>query len=103
MFLSLLHFQSFLRGKHALVHTDNRVMVLYINHLGGTRSRSALQVARKLLVWGSDQKSFMWQGVTRRSDSTPGSGADDMEDLWDCSSRRVRGQSKRLTALVGYP
>lgn len=37
--------------------------------------------------------SLMWQGVTGRLDSTPRSGADDMEDLWDCSGKCVRRQS----------
>lgn len=108
MFLTCLYFQSLLRAKHFLIRTENRIAVFYINHQGGTRSRSALQVAHKLLVWaqtcfpafhsGSVSArptqscrgcSVTWQGVTGRLDSTPGSDADDMEDLWDCSGRGV--------------
>ncbi len=38
VFLTLLYFQTVLRGKHFLVRTDHRVAIFYFNHQGGKRS-----------------------------------------------------------------
>lgn len=65
VFLTVLHFQSVLRGKRVLVHTDNRVTFFYNNHQGGTRSQSALQVACNCLS-GSDQPTFIPDSVFTR-------------------------------------
>lgn len=50
LFLTLCYFQTILKDKHVLVHTDNMGKVFYINHQVGTKSFGALQVAHNLLI-----------------------------------------------------
>ncbi len=51
VWLALQHFQHQLKDKHVLIRTDNTTMVFYINHQGGTRSRSLLNLAQRLWKW----------------------------------------------------
>ena len=49
--LALRRFRAMLKDQHVLVRTDNTVIVAYINHQGGLRSRRMSQLARHLLLW----------------------------------------------------
>ncbi|KAI2662289.1 ORF V: Enzymatic polyprotein [Labeo rohita] len=51
VFRALKHFLPDLRDCHVLVHTDNTVVVYYINHKGGLRSRPLFKLAHQVLVW----------------------------------------------------
>ncbi len=44
-----------LRDRHVLVHTDNTVVVFYINHQGGLRSCPLYKLAHQILVWSQDK------------------------------------------------
>ncbi len=54
VFRALKHFLTDLRDRHVLVHTDNTVVVFYINHQGGLRSRPLYKLAHQILVWSQD-------------------------------------------------
>lgn len=117
-FFTLLHFQTVLRGKHVLVHTDNKMTVFYINHQEGTRS-NALQVAHNLLVLAhvnlpsirtvylqvqlNQIMDALWWGVAGRLDSTSKSGANDIEDVLDHGGRCVIGQSDVSLPSLVFP
>ncbi|MGH0132682.1 UNVERIFIED_CONTAM: hypothetical protein FKN15_040040 [Acipenser sinensis] len=56
VFLALLHFLLVLRRRHVLIRSDNRTVVVYINHQGGLRSRRLCRMAASLLLWA--QRKF---------------------------------------------
>lgn len=94
---------SFSVGSHGKTYSGthrqqgNRFLIFYIDHgvhirwlancLSGLRPTCF--PSRQFIYRSGRGCSFTWQGVTRRLDSTPRSGADDFEDLWDCSGRCV--------------
>ncbi len=45
------NFIADLRGHHVLVHSDNTLVVSYINHHGGLRSRLLCKLACQILLW----------------------------------------------------
>ncbi|XP_062843308.1 uncharacterized protein LOC134302204 [Trichomycterus rosablanca] len=49
--LALEFFLPSLQGRHVLVRTDNLSTVYHINHYGGTRSRTLLNLAKELWTW----------------------------------------------------
>ncbi len=51
VFQALKYFLPDLRGHHVLVRTDNTVVVSYINHQRGLRSRHLYRLAHQILVW----------------------------------------------------
>ncbi len=51
VWLALQQFQRQLKDKHVLIRTDNTTVVFYINHQGGTRSQSLLNLAQRLWKW----------------------------------------------------
>lgn len=51
VYLALKISLSFLSHHHVLVHSDNVLMVRYINCQGIIRSDGALHLAQKLLKW----------------------------------------------------
>ncbi|KAL0204571.1 hypothetical protein M9458_002589, partial [Cirrhinus mrigala] len=50
-----IHFLPDLRDWHVLVRTNNTVVVYYINHQGGLRSRPLYKLAHQILVWSQDK------------------------------------------------
>ncbi|XP_073399837.1 uncharacterized protein [Dendrobates tinctorius] len=44
-----------LRGHHVKVLSDNRTAVAYVNHQGGTRSRSLMEIAKRILTLAEHQ------------------------------------------------
>ncbi len=51
VFQALKQFIPNLRGHHVLVHTDNTLVVSYINRQGGLRSRPLCRLACQILLW----------------------------------------------------
>ncbi len=51
VWLALQHFQRQLKDKHVVIRTDNTTVEFYINHQGGTRSQSLLNLAQRLWKW----------------------------------------------------
>ncbi len=66
-------FLADLRGYHVLVHSDNTLVVSYINHQGGLRSRPLCKLACQILLWSQ------WKLLSLRAAYIPGAhnlGAD---------------------------
>lgn len=55
------HFSPLLKGQHALIHTDNRVLAVYINRQGG--STQLLNITRQLLCWARVIPSILNRGA----------------------------------------
>ncbi|KAL0159972.1 hypothetical protein M9458_043697, partial [Cirrhinus mrigala] len=49
------HFLPDLRDCHVLVYTNKTVVVYYINHQGGLRSRPLYKLAHQILLWSQDK------------------------------------------------
>lgn len=56
---ALLHFQTEIEGKSILIKSDNKTVVAFINHQGGTRSRTLCFLTLEILQWCINQAIYI--------------------------------------------